>query len=57
MFGKVYLFPFTGYGRETPTLLGPLERGNRNHWTSDLTEYVSSSPHRKTEFRILDDGH
>jgi hypothetical protein len=23
-------------GKETPTLLGPLERGNLNHWTSDV---------------------
>jgi hypothetical protein len=32
------LFPSAGEGaRETPTLLGPLERANLNHWTT----YVS----------------
>jgi hypothetical protein len=29
------LLPSTGEGRETPTLMGPLERANINHWTSD----------------------
>jgi hypothetical protein len=26
------MFPPSGEGRETPTLLGPLERANLNHW-------------------------
>jgi hypothetical protein len=30
-FRKLDLFPFSGVGRETPTLLGPLERVNVNH--------------------------
>jgi hypothetical protein len=34
-FRKLDLFPSSGEGRETPTLLGPLERDNLNHWTSD----------------------
>jgi hypothetical protein len=25
----------SGQGRETPTLLGPLERANHNHWVSN----------------------
>jgi hypothetical protein len=33
-FRKVDLFPSSVEGRETPALLGPLERTNLNHWTS-----------------------
>jgi hypothetical protein len=32
-FRKLDLFPSSGYGWETATLLGPLERANLNHWT------------------------
>jgi hypothetical protein len=32
MFQKLELFPSSDKGRETPTLLGPLERLNLNHW-------------------------
>jgi hypothetical protein len=35
-FRKLDLFPSSGEGR-TPTLLGPLERANLNHWVSPLT--------------------
>jgi hypothetical protein len=31
------LFPSSDEGRETPTLLGPLERTNLNHWTTHVT--------------------
>jgi hypothetical protein len=39
-FRKLDLFPSSGEGRETPTLLDPLERANLNHWHSlkDPTE-------------------
>jgi hypothetical protein len=30
---KLGLFPSSGNGTETPTLLGPSERANLNHWT------------------------
>jgi hypothetical protein len=30
---KLDPFPSSGEGTETPTLLGPLERANLNHWT------------------------
>jgi hypothetical protein len=33
-FRKLDLFPFSGEGRKTPTLLGPLERANLNHLLS-----------------------
>jgi hypothetical protein len=33
------MFPFSGQGRETPILLGPLERANFNHWTV-FTSYL-----------------
>jgi hypothetical protein len=34
-FRKLDLFPSSDErGRETPTLLGPLERANLNHWTT-----------------------
>jgi hypothetical protein len=32
---KLDLFPSSGEGTETPTLLGSLERNNRNRWTTD----------------------
>jgi hypothetical protein len=32
------LFPSSGERTETPTLLGPLERGNLDHWTEDWTK-------------------
>jgi hypothetical protein len=31
-FRKLDLFPSSGEGGETPTLLDPLERANLNHW-------------------------
>jgi hypothetical protein len=33
-FRKLDLFPSSVEGRETPALLGPLERANLNHWTN-----------------------
>jgi hypothetical protein len=35
MFRKLDLFPFSGEGRKTPTLLGPLETATLNHWVID----------------------
>jgi hypothetical protein len=35
-FRKLDLFLPSGEGRETPTLLGPLERANLNHWTTHI---------------------
>jgi hypothetical protein len=35
-FRKPGLFPSSDEGRETPTLLGPLERSILNHWTTHL---------------------
>jgi hypothetical protein len=35
-FRQLGLFPSSGEGRETPTLLSSLERANRNHWTSPV---------------------
>jgi hypothetical protein len=32
------LFPSSGEGKGTPTLLGPLERANLNHWTTHAVE-------------------
>jgi hypothetical protein len=37
MFRKVDLFPSPGEGKETSTLLGPLENTNLNHWTFGWT--------------------
>jgi hypothetical protein len=36
MFRKLDLFPSSGEGRQTPSLLCPLERANFNRWTSFL---------------------
>jgi hypothetical protein len=33
-FQKLALFPSSGERRKRPTLLGPLERANLNHWTT-----------------------
>jgi hypothetical protein len=42
---KLDLSQSSGEGGNTPTILGPLERANLNHWTilRDPTEYVSFS--------------
>jgi hypothetical protein len=65
MFLKLDLFPFSGEGRKTLTLLGPLERMIE---VSSFKDTVSPSPHLKMEtdpvsetlcflvFRILDNG-
>jgi hypothetical protein len=39
MFQKLALFPFSGAGRKTTTLLGPLERANLNHWTQQSRSF------------------
>jgi hypothetical protein len=36
MVQELDLFPSSGKGRETTTLLGPLERANPNHWTTHV---------------------
>jgi hypothetical protein len=33
---KLDLFPSLCEGMETPTLLGPIERANLNHWTTHV---------------------
>jgi hypothetical protein len=38
-FQKLNLFLSSGEGREKPTLLGPLERANHNHWTTRHINY------------------
>jgi hypothetical protein len=47
-FRKLDLLPPSDEGRETPTLLGPLERVNLNHRSSALCSLV---------LRVSDDGH
>jgi hypothetical protein len=42
MFQKLDLFLSSGE-RETPTLLGPLERANINHWTVNKVQKPSNS--------------
>jgi hypothetical protein len=43
-FGNLVCFrPSSGEGRETPTLLGPLERANLTHWNSNSVCYTPSS--------------
>jgi hypothetical protein len=37
-FQKMVLFPSSGEGRNTPTLLGPIERSNISHWTDTFSE-------------------
>jgi hypothetical protein len=38
------LFPYSGEGKETPTLWGPLERANLNHWISMITHEQQRIP-------------
>jgi hypothetical protein len=35
-FWKFYMFPSSGEGWETPTLLGLLKRANLSHWTTHV---------------------
>jgi hypothetical protein len=35
-FRKLDLFPSSGQGGKTPSQLGPLERANLNHWTTQV---------------------
>jgi hypothetical protein len=46
MFQKMDLFPFSGEGRETLTLLGPLERANLNPIIQRLRLALSKGPIR-----------
>jgi hypothetical protein len=54
MFRKLGLFPSSGEGKETPALLGPLERANLSPDTViEVSPFLgtqqSPSPHLKTE--------
>jgi hypothetical protein len=53
MFRKLDLFLSSGYGKETPipTLLGPLETANFNHWILPVGGRTQHSvfPNLKTE--------
>jgi hypothetical protein len=42
--GKLELFPSSGKGKETPTLLGPLETAYLNHWTIQLITAAANAP-------------
>jgi hypothetical protein len=44
-FRKLDLSPPSGGGGETPTLFGPLERANLNHWSSDFHTLQITSVH------------
>jgi hypothetical protein len=43
-FQKLDLFPFSGEGWETPSLLGPFKRAHFNHWTTYVS--ITSVVHR-----------
>jgi hypothetical protein len=53
------MFPSSCDGKKTPTLLGPLERANLNHWASHHLR-MEIDPVSKMfcflVFRIADDG-
>jgi hypothetical protein len=54
MFRKLDLFPFSGERKETPTLLGPLERTDLNHWTTLLQKSDDSERCRNySQFAFL----
>jgi hypothetical protein len=44
MFQKLDLFLSLGEGEKTPTLLGPLERANLSHWTTQVTTAAIQTP-------------
>jgi hypothetical protein len=46
MFRKLGLFPSSGEGMKTPTLLRPLESANFHHWTTGLCLAFSKVPNR-----------
>jgi hypothetical protein len=53
-FRKLDLFPSSGEEKGTPTLLGPLERTNFNHWNSWPTGYpTGKASHRSRILFIL----
>jgi hypothetical protein len=39
-FRKLDLFSSSGKGGKSPTQLGPLERANMNHWSSDWSQLL-----------------
>jgi hypothetical protein len=43
MFWKMDMFSFSGEVKETPTLLGPLERPNFKHWTMGKLQKLSDT--------------
>jgi hypothetical protein len=43
-FLKLDLFPSSDRGKKTPTVVGPLERANLNHWSSSLGLTLSKGP-------------
>jgi hypothetical protein len=49
------LFPSSGEGRETPTLLGPLERANLNHWTHAFLSDLPSPVLERLSSSVLED--
>jgi hypothetical protein len=50
-FRKLDVFPSSDEGRETPALLGPLERDNLNHWTWSRFFLPSSEDGNKSYFQ------
>jgi hypothetical protein len=48
-------FPYSGERKETPTLLGPLERASHDHWTNvsngaNIVSASLSSPEKGIQF-------
>jgi hypothetical protein len=60
MFRKLDLFPSSGEGGGEDTQLGPLERANLNHWTSEWLDEISlkiiNKPHMEILNAALTDG-
>jgi hypothetical protein len=53
-FQKLDLFPSSGEVRETPILLGPLERANLNHWINRVdVSLPSPEDGNKSSFRNI----
>jgi hypothetical protein len=50
-FRKLDLFPSSGEGRETPTLLGHLQRANLYHWARVGVSLPSSEDGNRSSFR------
>jgi hypothetical protein len=54
---KLDLLPSSDEGRETPILLGPLQRANLNHWTAHVIFITAETSLCRMEIELLQYGY